>query len=298
MDAYTEQRKRRRLRNVISWILSFILCLFLTLLALLVMVQTTLLSPSFFKAQVEKSGYTAHVIEDMEEIFVSYGMSSGFDEAFFTSVLDESEVRADIDMEIDRLYTPGLSGADVDGFQNKLMDKLLENVRARDIEVTDEVTQAVAYLAEVCAQTYGEGVRLPLASYAAGALRTLRTPVLTAMAVFALLSLFVFFFLFSLRRRKTFCRYAIYATSGTALLLLAPAVLILLSGRIDKIGLTGKALYFLATTYVQQLVYMLLALAGVMAILTALLAVCYILLCRRDKKRSRRHDRYYVMGME
>ncbi len=298
MDVYMKQGKRGRMRNIISWILSFILCLFLTLLALLIVVQATLLSPVFFKAQVEKSNYTAHVIEDMEEIFVSYGMSSGFDEAFFTSVLSETGVRADIDAEIDRLYTPDLAGADVDGFQNNLTDMLLENVRTRDIEITDEVTQAVSYLAEVCAQTYGEGVRLPLASYAAGALRTLRTPMVMATIALALLSLFVLFFLFSLRRRKTFCRYAIYATSGSALLLLAPAVLALLSGRIDKIGLTGKALYFLATTYVRQGIFMLVCMAGVMALLTILLAVCYILLSRRDKKRSRRHDKYYVMGLE
>ena len=56
------------------------------MLSLLSLLECTLLSPGFLKKQVDKSSYTAHGIEDMEDIFVSYGISSDFDEAFFTSV--------------------------------------------------------------------------------------------------------------------------------------------------------------------------------------------------------------------
>lgn len=134
METNASVSKQARLRGGMAWILSFLLCLFLTVLSLLSLLECTLLSPGFLKKQVDKSAYTAHVIEDMEDIFVSYGISSDFDEAFFTSVLTEEEVRADIYAEIDRLYAADATGADYGAFESQLYDKLTANVKERNLE--------------------------------------------------------------------------------------------------------------------------------------------------------------------
>ena len=129
METNASVSKQARLRGGMAWILSFLLCLFLTVLSLLSLLECTLLSPGFLKKQVDKSAYTAHVIEDMEDIFVSYGISSDFDEAFFTSVLTEEEVRADIYAEIDRLYAADTAGADYDAYA-EIYYTLSDTVRA------------------------------------------------------------------------------------------------------------------------------------------------------------------------
>ena len=191
METNASVSKQARLRGGMAWILSFLLCLFLTVLSLLSLLECTLLSPGFLKKQVDKSAYTAHVIEDMEDIFVSYGISSDFDEAFFTSVLTEEEVRADIYAEIDRLYAADATGADYGAFESQLYDKLTANVKERNLEITESVDQALHYLAQMCAETYREGVGLPFASYAASALAAAKTPLLIGIAAMAVLSLFV-----------------------------------------------------------------------------------------------------------
>ena len=150
METNASVSKQARLRGGMAWILSFLLCLFLTVLSLLSLLECTLLSPGFLKKQVDKSAYTAHVIEDMEDIFVSYGISSDFDEAFFTSVLTEEEVRADIYAEIDRLYAADATGADYGAFESQLYDKLTANVKERNLEITESVDQALHYLAQMC----------------------------------------------------------------------------------------------------------------------------------------------------
>ena len=264
-----------RLRDGMAWILSFLLCLFLTVLSLLTVLACTLLSPSFLKKQVDKSGYTAHVMEDMEDIFVSYGISSDFDEAFFTSVLTEEAVRADIFAEIERLYAAGATGADYDAFESQLYDKLAINVRERNLEITESVDQALHYLALMCAETYREGVGLPFASYASSALAAAKTPVLIAMAAMAVLSLFVLGFLFALQKKNGFFRYGIYAFSGAAVTLTVLALVVLLSGKIEKIGLTGKALYFLVTGYAKQAVILLFAAVGVLLAVVLIFALLY-----------------------
>ena len=65
METNASVSKQARLRGGMAWILSFLLCLFLTVLSLLSLLECTLLSPGFLKKQVDKSAYTAHVIEDM-----------------------------------------------------------------------------------------------------------------------------------------------------------------------------------------------------------------------------------------
>lgn len=277
---------QERTRNVISWLLSFLLSLFLSLFALLILTQATILSPAFLKRVMEQSGYIGYIKQDMEEIFVSYGISSGFDEAFFLSVLDDAAVQADVEREIDSLYTAGRAGADLEAFQSDLTEKLLENVRQREIAVTPEVEEAVGYLATVCTETYGEGVSLPLASYASDALRSLRGPVRVAAGAVGLLCLFTLAFLFAIRRRrKAFCRYAVYAFSGAALTLALPPAILLLSGRIERIGITGRALYAFVTGYAEQIAYWLFAAAGAMLLLALVLGTVYLVLARREIRR-------------
>ncbi len=275
METNASVSKQARLRGGMAWILSFLLCLFLTVLSLLSLLECTLLSPGFLKKQVDKSAYTAHVIEDMEDIFVSYGISSDFDEAFFTSVLTEEEVRADIYAEIDRLYAADTAGADYDAFESQLYDKLTANVKERNLEITESVDQALHYLAQMCAETYREGVGLPFASYAASALAAAKTPLLIGIAAMAVLSLFVLGFLFALQKKNGFFRHAIYACCGAAVTLTVLALVVLLSGKIEKIGLTGKALYYLVTGYATQTVMLLFVAVGILLAAVLILALLY-----------------------
>ena len=275
METNASVSKQARLRGGMAWILSFLICLFLTVLSLLSLLECTLLSPGFLKKQVDKSAYTAHVIEDMEDIFVSYGISSDFDEAFFTSVLTEEEVRADIYAEIDRLYAADATGADYGAFESQLYDKLTANVKERNLEITESVDQALHYLAQMCAETYREGVGLPFASYAASALAAAKTPLLIGIAAMVVLSLFVLGFLFALQKKNGFFRYAIYACSGAAVTLTVLALVVLLSGKIEKIGLTGKALYYLVTGYATQTVMLLFVAVGILLAAVLILALLY-----------------------
>ena len=261
METNASVSKQARLRGGMAWILSFLLCLFLTVLSLLSLLECTLLSPGFLKKQVDKSAYTAHVIEDMEDIF--------------TSVLTEEEVRADIYAEIDRLYAADATGADYGAFESQLYDKLTANVKERNLEITESVDQALHYLAQMCAETYREGVGLPFASYAASALAAAKTPLLIGIAAMVVLSLFVLGFLFALQKKNGFFRYAIYACSGAAVTLTVLALVVLLSGKIEKIGLTGKALYYLVTGYATQTVMLLFVAVGILLAAVLILALLY-----------------------
>ena len=76
-------------------------------------------------------------------------------------------------------------------------------------------------------------------------------------------------------KKNGFFRYAIYACSGAAVTLTVLALVVLLSGKIEKIGLTGKALYYLVTSYATQTVMLLFVAVGILLAAVLILALLY-----------------------
>ncbi|UZT81951.1 hypothetical protein [Caproicibacterium sp. BJN0003] len=273
------------MKHIISWILSFFLSLFLFLLSCAALFQATVLSPSFLKEQIVKSNAAFYLTQDLKETFVSYGISSDFDEDFFNSALDETQVQSDLFGEVDQLYDPSAPQIDFDSFQNQMYQKLLKNVKERNIEVTDTVDGALQYLAQVCRESYQETVRIPLFSYASGTLQFLKKPILIATIGLAALALFVIVFLYFLRHKRSFCRYCIYACSGAALTLFVPWAVVVFSGKIEKIGITQKALYALMTTYTHQVLFFLLLMIGILVLMAVIFSIVYLVLEKKDCQR-------------
>ena len=278
------------MKHIISWILSFFLSLFLFLLSCTVLFQMTILSPSFLKEQIVKSNAVSYLTQDLRETFVSYGISSDFDEAFFHSALDETQVQSDLFGEVDQLYDPSAPEIDFDSFQNEMYQKLLENVKERNIEVTDTVDGALQYLAQVCRESYQETVHIPLSSYASGMLQFLKKPILIATIGLIAFVLFVVGFLSFLRHKRSFCRYCIYACCGAALTLFVPWAVVAFSGRIEKIGITQKALYALITTYAHQVLSLLLMTIGILVLVAVVLLIVYFVLEKKDHQIKRNSD--------
>lgn len=285
MSIKSSADRKPMMKHIISWILSFFLSLFLFLLSCAVLLQMTVLSPPFLKEQIVKSNAVSYLTQDLRETFVSYGISSDFDEAFFNSALDENQVQSDLFGKVDRLYDPSAPEIDLDGFQKEMYQKLLENVKERNIEVTDTVDGALQYLAQICRQSYQETVHIPLSSYASGMLQFLKKPILIAAIGLAGLALFVIVFLYFVRHKRSFCRYCIYACSGAALTLFVPWAVVAFSGRIEKIGITQKALYALITTYAHQALSFLLVMIGILVLVAVVFLIVYLVLEKKDCQR-------------
>ena len=272
---------RSKVRNGVSYVLAFFLSLFVTGLAVLLVLQNTVLSERFLQRQVDRSGYTANVIERIENTFISYGMSSGFDEAFFSSVLDEDTVREDIRDVMSSIYTGKPRDASTDEFRTMLYEKLIDNVTERGFTVTEELEQALDQLVDYCAVTYRNELRFPMASAVASLLNKMKNPVLLGIGFTGALSLFVFFVLFSIHPRKSsVVRNVIYALSGSFLMLFVPAGLLLLSGRIERLAITSKPLYYLVVTELRQTLYGFLLACGILVVVIAGLGIWYHFMVR------------------
>jgi hypothetical protein len=277
-------RKRRVFRTVISLLLSFFLMLSILVLSLLLLMSFTILKPSFLLEQADKSNYTEAIRDELEETLISYGLSSGFDETFFLDLLNVDDMRADIFLEAEKMYDSGAPGANLEAFRADLCEKLTAYVEEHGEKVTPQIKEALDYLADLSTEAYRQKIEFPLTGTLSGGILTIKRifrPALIAAAVFCAV---VLAFLLGIHpRKKKALPYVIYAFTACGIFLGAAALAVMFSGRIDRVGITNKGLYYLITTYITDILNPMLWIAACMIALSAAAALLYIYSRRRKQ---------------
>lgn len=275
---------RNKTRKIISLLLSFFLVIGILVMSALLLVQYSLLSPSFLMEQVDRSDYTENVKAELENTFISYGMSSGFEEDFFGGVLDAEEMRADIALEAEKLYEPDAQGADTEKFRTALLEKLRAYVRDHGEQIAPELDDALIYLADICTEAYQSEIAFPMQGTWSDILSGLESFRIFAAVAGAVFIVLIVVFLLSIHpgRRSGAVPYFIYALSASGLFLACGSMIALFSGRIERIGISGKPLYYLITNYLTHTVTPLLWSAVCMIVVSAVAAFIYTQIRRRE----------------
>jgi len=269
--------QRRRIRKAIAILLSFFLALAILALSFLLLCSFTLLRPSFLLEQVDRSNYTEQVKVELEDTLVSYGLSSGFDEAFSKGLLDTDDMRGDIYLEVQKLYDPGVPGADLDRFRANLHEKLISYVKEQDEEITPQITEALDYLADLSTEAYEKKIAFPMSGTISGWIATLQGISRFALIASIIFTAVVLAFLIGIHPRKTrVVPYVIYAAAASGLFFGVAAIVTIYSGKIERVGITNKGLYNLVTTYITSVLYPMLWISACMIGVSAIVALLYL----------------------
>ncbi len=263
---------------ILSFLLSFLLFLFCTVLV----VQNTVFNPDYMRTQLVNSQYYENSTAEAEEQFISYGSASGFDEAFFKSVIDINDVQLKVNKSLTVLYGMANENAAADDFEQRLNNKLLENVKSRNIAVTPETNKALKLLAKTCADTYIQTISIPYAKQLAKILQLLQRPAIYAEAVLGALTVLTALLLFLLNRwRHRAVRIYIYSVSGSILMLTVLPSVFLISGKVRNISLISKSLYEFSVCYLNGFAFMFLEYAFLLTVVLCVLIVIYHFMMKR-----------------
>jgi hypothetical protein len=280
-------------KKLISLVLSFILSLFIVVVCILLIVKVTFLNEGYLREQITKSQYTENLINEINKTFISYGIVSGFDEKFFTSVLTVDRVKSDIYYDVGRLYSGSTKKVDTKSFSDHLYNLLIENVKKRGFELNDEVDTALIYLTDTCTQTYKDNVGIPYVTQAHTYIAKFNKVIDLAIGGMLALCVFTMIILYMInpwKRRKI--RYYMYAVGGSFFMLLMPSLFVLYANKIDKIGISGKSLYFLVVSYLNNVVNMLLSFTVGLGVIWLMLWAWRMWICSHDgiSEKRRKYD--------
>jgi hypothetical protein len=242
-------------------------------------------NPDYMRNQLGKSHYYEHAIEEVEEQFTSYASASGFDQQFFKTVIDVNDVQLDVNQSLSVLYGESLDPVDKSRFENRLYNKLTENVKNRGLSLSADTQKSLRLLAQTCTETYVQYISIPYASELSPFINKMKKPTLVLEFVLLLLIALLAAAIYRANHwRHRALRAYLYAGYGAALMLFVFPAAVLISGIINRLAFISKSLYLFAVCYLNGIIYSFFLVSLLFFCISILLSFLY---CRVKKKALR-----------
>ena len=264
--------------TVLSWLSS----LLLALLALCLVLMTTICSASYMKEQVNRSDFSEAAYSYLYDNFISYGASSGF-----SADLSRDQITADMADSITRLYQGDTAIDTRNAILNTTYDNLINDLNSRGVEVTSDVESAVVVVADACRLDYANYVTVPLASQLYTFIEKCSRVVPVAVAIMAVLcavSLFVMLRLAGSSRYGVRC--LTFAFTAAAALCALAATIIFPAIHMEALSINPASVKQLIVTYVQNLF----GRFGLFALIYGAVAVILLALTATARSRMKRRQ--------
>lgn len=246
-----------KVRHIIYGIISFVLSFILFLLSFAIVLQSTILNPSYIMDNMNTSNYFVDKRDEIKESLVDLGYASGLDEKFFENVVDEVTIHDNTQAYLNSFYAGEEAKIDTTAFKQKFNSELDSYISKNNLKVANDGSRE--YLINQAANIYAAALRIPLfatLSVYLIALKNMMPLIIGGLAV--LVAILCVIIIFTNRWKHRAVRYICYSTSAAFLTVgIIPAVL-LSTGYMSKINIDSRAFYNL---FVQSMNNILIAVA-------------------------------------
>ena len=246
-----------KVRHIIYGIISFVLSFVLFLISFAIVLQSTILNPSYIMDNMNTSNYFVDKRDEIKESLVDLGYASGLDEKFFENVVDEVTIHDNTQAYLNSFYAGEEAKIDTTAFKQKFNSELDSYISKNNLKVANDGSRE--YLINQAANIYAAALRIPLfatLSVYLIALKNMMPLIIGGLAV--LVAILCVIIIFTNRWKHRAVRYICYSTSAAFLAVgIIPAVL-LSTGYMSKINIDSRAFYNL---FVQSMNNILIALA-------------------------------------
>lgn len=246
-----------KVRHIIYGIISFVLSFVLFLISFAIVLQSTILNPSYIMDNMNTSNYFVDKRDEIKESLVDLGYASGLDEKFFENVVDEVTIHDNTQAYLNSFYAGEEAKIDTTAFKQKFNSELDSYISKNNLKVANDGSRE--YLINQAANIYAAALRIPLFATLSAyliALKNMMPLIIGGLAV--LVAILCVIIIFTNRWKHGAVRYICYSTSAAFLTVgIIPAVL-LSTGYMSKINIDSRAFYNL---FVQSMNNILIALA-------------------------------------
>lgn len=246
-----------KVRHIIYGIISFVLSFVLFLLSFAIVLQSTILNPSYIMDNMNTSNYFVDKRDEIKESLVDLGYASGLDEKFFENVVDEVTIHDNTQAYLNSFYAGEEAKIDTTAFKQKFNSELDSYISKNNLKVANDGSRE--YLINQAANIYAAALRIPLFATLSAyliALKNMMPLIIGGLAVLVAILCVIIIFTNSWKHRAV--RYICYSTSAAFLTVgIIPAVL-LSTGYMSKINIDSRAFYNL---FVQSMNNILIAVA-------------------------------------
>ena len=234
--------------GIFAWVFS----LLLTLLTVMGVIFFTISNENYLKSQILSSGYAESILENLQENFTSYGNAGGMPAEVMTSFLTQEKVQQDLFRSVERFYQGQRSVESHPEIAQMAQQAMLESVQERGLELTGQVEEAIAYMAEICQTDYQKNMRFTFAPWIAAYMPKIVKLAQMGAGAVLVVTLIAFALLMAvLRNGPARLRWLINACGATALVSVILPVLFRIFVPMEDLVLSPVALKTLLVKYTQ-----------------------------------------------
>lgn len=266
----------RKIRNIVSIIISFMLTLDLFVFTFCCVLEVTLFNESFIIDNLNAVNYYEDAKAETLSLLKDLGYASGLEEEFFKNTIDEITLVEDVNNYINAFYTGGKTVVDTTRFRQKFNEALDEYIAEKNIDKNSVDASSRTYLIAEAAKIYAQGIKIPFLTTLANYFDRFKTPLMILTIVTGVLFVGICLILFfSNKWKHRGIRYIYYGAAGGFLSVLILPVVTFASGKIGQVNLTTRSAYNLFVSCANNFFLCFLAFAVMLFLLSLILYVLY-----------------------
>ena len=279
-----EKNSVKKKRGSVGWALglSWLSTLLLAILAIFLMLLTTICSEGFMRKQVTRSSFADYAYSYLYDNYVSYGASTGFDADVMTGFMSVDQVESDMQDAVAGLYAKTLTYYTRDNIAEAVYSAMEQATADRGITLEGETKTAVETVAEAVRMEYASYTAVPLVSQLRTLVQKLQKVMVIGLVVSAVLLCAAVVSMLHISRKdaRLGARCLVYALGGAAVVCLVLGVGVKPMIGLTRLGIDPPALKNLLIAYVGGLFGRFV----VMAVIYFVLAIVLGVLVSRHKK--------------
>mgnify|MGYP000038901247 CR=1 FL=1 len=234
-------RKKSSSRTTLSYILSLLIAIFLSILVVLTVTRFTVMSPSFLISKMDGADFYKQSVVSLNEEIQQETQSTGFPIEMFENYVDEDTAKTAMEKYINNAFDGGETTISTTEFETKLTQDIDNYL---NIIINSESQEAISVLKSNLIDLYKSYLSFPYLALVIDVINTYDGIFLIAAAALVVLiglASFLLYRLYSHYQGRR--RYFSYALSASGLMCFALPFFIYIGKFIDKISLSPAYFY-------------------------------------------------------
>lgn len=279
-------KKRSSKLTVFSrFFIAFLSSVFLFAFLILLTLRLTLFSETYITKQAEKADYYSELAKEVNRQVENSSLGSNIPEGVLANIVSEKIIKKDVDAYFEAMYDPGVQFelSNEEEIATLTTEAVKEYMNENAIEITPESEQAVESISKNATTIYKEYVELPFLISFGRKVLNYKSKLILFMMVCGVLWVLLSVALFNSLRGYThrLLRFWSYICVGSGLMMSVIPSIILLSGRLKRLGIQSEAMYNFILTYLSSFLWLFI----IVGILAIVLGIVSAIVSERSRKK-------------
>lgn len=265
--------KKSSSRTTLSYILSLLIAIFLSIFVVMTVTRFTVMSPSYLIAKMDNADFYKQSVVSLNKEIQQETQSTGFPLEMFENYVDENSAKTTMEKYIKAAFDGGNTTIDTTEFETKLNQDIDNYLTTNNIIINTESQEATNILKSNLVDFYKSYLSFPYLALVVDVIDTYQGIYMIAAGVLVVMIALASFLLYRLyshyQGRR---RYFSYALSASGLMCFALPFFIYIGKFINKISLSPAYFYEFFTSTLNSYVFTYIVIGIVMIILANIVA--------------------------